>query len=281
MNKPQHVLMVLSGKGGVGKSTVAVNVAVALAHRMQVGLLDADLHGPNVPKMLAIEDRPMPIRDGKLYPVVTPHNLAVASIAFALPTRDAPVIWRGPLKMKAIQQLLEEVEWGPLDLLVADLPPGTGDEALSVAQLVGKAATAVVVTTPQDVALLDAGKAVTFARKVGVDRIGVVENMASLVCPHCGGEIDLYGTGGGERLAREMDVPFLGRIPLIPEVVRGGDTGQPAVLVPSIREPFLAVADAIWSLVIGAPQTGAIGTRQGPSTGRARRKNRGEQESPQ
>lgn len=249
----EHVVMVLSGKGGVGKSTVAVNVAVALAHRMQVGLLDADLHGPNVPKMLGIEDQPMPTRDGKLYPVITPHNLAVASIAFALPTRDAPVIWRGPLKMKAIQQFLEDVEWGDLDLLVVDLPPGTGDEALSVAQLVGKAAIAVVVTTPQAVALLDASKAVTFARKVGVERIGVVENMSTLVCPHCQQEIDLYGRGGGERLAVQMGVPFLGRIPLIPDVVRGGDAGRPAVLVPDARTPFLAVADAIWRLVNGAP----------------------------
>ncbi|QAA77055.1 MAG: Cytosolic Fe-S cluster assembling factor NBP35 [Candidatus Bipolaricaulis sibiricus] len=250
---PRHVVMVLSGKGGVGKSTVAVNVAVALAHRLDVGLLDADLHGPDVPKMLGIENQTMPIRDGKLFPVLTPHNLTVASIAFALPSRDAPIIWRGPLKMKAVQQLVEEVEWGPLDLLVVDLPPGTGDEALSVAQLAGKRAAAVVVTTPQEVALLDAAKAVTFARKVGVEKIGIVENMSTLVCPHCGGEIPLYGTGGGERLAAEMGTPFLGHIPLIPEVVRGGDEGRPAVLVPTAREPFLAVADAIWALVKAAP----------------------------
>lgn len=270
-NRPvaKHVVMVLSGKGGVGKSTVAVNVAVALAHRLNAGLLDADLHGPNVPKMLGIETQPMPIRDGKLYPVVTPHNLAVASIAFALPSRDAPVIWRGPLKMKAIQQFLEDVEWGDLDLLVVDLPPGTGDEALSVAQLVGKTATAVVVTTPQEVALLDAGKAVTFARKVGVERIGVVENMSSLVCPHCGVEINLYGTGGGERLAAEMGVPFLGRIPLIPEVVRGGDEGRPAVFLPTARDSFLAVSDSIWALVNSGPgasaQAGTSADRAHPS----------------
>ena len=258
-NRPvaKHVVMVLSGKGGVGKSTVAVNVAVALAHRQNVGLLDADLHGPNVPKMLGVEGATMPLRNGRPLPVSTPYNVTVVSIAFALPRADAPVIWRGPLKMKAIQQLLEDVQWGDLDLLVVDLPPGTGDEALSVAQLVGKTATAVVVTTPQEVALLDAGKAVTFARKVGVDRIGVVENMSPLVCPHCGGDIDLYGAGGGERLAAQMGVPFLGRIPLIPEVVRGGDTGRPAVLIPTAREPFLAVSDSIWALVHSSPGASA------------------------
>ena len=263
--KPQHVLMVLSGKGGVGKSTVAVNVAVALAHRLNVGLLDADLHGPNVPKMLGIEGATMPLRNGSPLPVATPFNVAVVSIAFALPTTDAPVIWRGPLKMKAIQQFLEDVEWGDLDLLVVDLPPGTGDEALSVAQLVGKTVTAVVITTPQEVALLDAGKAVTFARKLGVDRIGLVENMSSLVCPHCGGEINLYGTGGGERLAAEMGVPFLGRIPLIPEVVRGGDEGRPAVLLPTAREPFLAVSEAIWDLVNRGP---SVSSQAGSSADR-------------
>lgn len=260
MNKSRsvakHVVIVVSGKGGVGKSTVAVNLAVALAHRLKVGLLDADLHGPNVPKMLGIENQPMPIRDGKLFPVLTPHNLAVASIAFALPSSDAPVIWRGPLKMKAIQQLLEDVEWGELDLLVADLPPGTGDEALSVAQLVGKAATAVVVTTPQDVALLDASKAVNFVRTVGVERIGVVENMAGLVCPHCGREVPFYGVGGGEELAARMGVPFLGRIPFLAEVVQGGDRGQPAALLPSGRALFLALGERVVSLLGGREEGG-------------------------
>ncbi len=255
MNRPQHVLMVLSGKGGVGKSTIAVNVAVALAHRLDVGILDADLHGPNVPKMLGIEGATMALRGGKLLPVSTPYNLTVASLAFALPSADAPVIWRGPLKMRAIQQLLEDVAWPSLDLLVVDLPPGTGDEALSVAQLVGRGETAVVVTTPQDVAVLDASKAVSFARKVGVARIGVVENMAGLVCPHCGQEIALYGVGGGEELAGRMGVPFLGRIPLLPAVIQGGDRGRPAVLLPQAREPFLALGDKVLSLVEG-PEEG-------------------------
>lgn len=252
MKRVKHVLMVLSGKGGVGKTTVAVNVAVALAHRVQVGLLDADLHGPNVPKMLGIEGARMVVRDGKLLPVITPHNVAVASVAFGLPSADTPLIWRGPLKMKAIREFLEEVEWGDLDLLVVDLPPGTGDEPLSVVQVVGKVDAAVVVTTPQEVALLDARKAVVFARKVGVDRVGVVENMASLRCPHCGKEIDLFGHGGGERMAEEMEARFLGRIPLLPEVVQGGDQGHPAVLAsPEVRAPFLALAEEIWRLVDG------------------------------
>jgi len=257
VKRAKHVLMVLSGKGGVGKSTVAVNVAAALARSLKVGLLDADLHGPNVPKLLGIEGATMPVRDGKIQPVPTPYNLAVVSIAFGLPDVDTPLIWRGPLKMKAIRQLLEEVDWGELDLLVVDLPPGTGDEPLSVAQVVGEVDAALVVTTPQGVALLDARKAVGFCRRVGVRRVGVVENMASLTCPHCGAELDLFGKGGGERMARELGAEFLGRLPLLPEVVRAGDAGRPAVTGDSqAREAFLDLALRAWDFVQGSGTEG-------------------------
>jgi ATP-binding protein involved in chromosome partitioning len=245
--------MVLSGKGGVGKTTVAVNVAAALGRRLRVGLFDADLHGPNVPKMLGIEGATMRVHDGKLLPVPTSYDVAVVSIAFGLPTADTPLIWRGPLKMKAIREFLEDVAWGELDLLVIDLPPGTGDEALSVAQVVGQVDAALVVTTPQAVALLDARKAVNFARKVGVKHIGVVENMASLRCPHWGAEIDLFGQGGAERMAEEIGVPFLGRLPLLPEVVESGDRGRPAVASdpPEVREAFLVLAQRVWDFIGG------------------------------
>lgn len=252
VKRAKHVLMVLSGKGGVGKSTVAVNVAAALAKGMRVVLLDADLHGPNVPKLLGIERATISVKGGKILPVPTPYNLSVVSIAFGLPDADTPLIWGGPLKMKAIRQFIEEVDWGALDLLVVDLPPGTGDEPLSVAQVLGEVDAAVVVTTPQEVALLDARKAVGFCRRVGVRRVGVVENMASLTCPHCGKELDLFGKGGGERMAKELGAQFLGRLPLLPEVVRTGDAGRPAVTGDSqAREAFTELALKVWDFVQG------------------------------
>jgi Mrp family chromosome partitioning ATPase len=252
VNRAKCVLMVLSGKGGVGKTTVAVNVAAALARSLRVGLLDADLHGPNVPKMLGIEHARMAVRNGKLLPVRMPNNLSVVSIGFGLPDEDAPVIWRGPLKMKAIQQFIQDVDWGELDLLVVDLPPGTGDEPLSVAQLLGDVDAAIVVTTPQAVALLDARKAVNFSKKVGVKKIGVVENMAILKCPHCGKEIDLFGVGGAEHMAKELGVEFLGRLPLFPEVIRVSDLGRPVVSEDGpAREAFLDLALKTWDFLTG------------------------------
>ncbi len=249
MKRPKRVLMVLSGKGGVGKTTVAVNVATALAHSHRVGLLDADLHGPNVPKMLGLEGTTLKVQDNKIIPAVTPHNLAVVSLAFGLPSPDLPVIWRGPLKAKAIQQFLDDVEWGDLDLLVVDLPPGTGDEHISIAQLLSPVDAALIVTTSQEVALLDARKAVNFARQLNVRKIGVVENMAGLLCPHCGKEIELFGRGGGEKMAEATGAAFLGRLPFFPEVVAREDSGNPLDFSDSARQAFLALAEKVWEFV--------------------------------
>jgi len=227
----QHRIMVMSGKGGVGKSTVSTNLAVALSlNGFNVGLLDADIHGPNIPKMLGIESEHVIGSGMGMIPVEALPNLKVMSMAFFIGDRDNPVVWRGPLKHNAISQFLGEVEWGNLDFLVVDLPPGTGDEPLSVAHLIKNVDGAVIVTTPQDVALLDSRKAVTFSRMLSIPVIGIVENMSGLECPHCHKEIPLFKTGGGEKAARDMKVPFLGRIPIDPEMVTDCDRGMPFVM---------------------------------------------------
>jgi len=227
----QHRIMVMSGKGGVGKSTVATNLAVTLSlEGFDIGLLDADIHGPNIPKMLGIESKQVVGSGMGMIPVEALPNLKVISMAFFIGDRDNPVVWRGPLKHNAISQFLGEVEWGNLDFLVVDLPPGTGDEPLSVAHLIKNVDGAVIVTTPQDVALLDSRKAVTFSRMLSIPVIGIVENMSGLICPHCHKEISLFKKGGGEKAAQDLKVPFLGRIPIDPEVVTDCDRGMPFVM---------------------------------------------------
>jgi len=227
----KHVILVLSGKGGVGKSTVSVNLAFALTGKgKKVGLLDLDFHGPNIPKMLGIEDRRPAVLANAIEPVHVTGNLSVMSMAFLLPDTSSPVVWRGPMKMGAIQQFLAEVNWGALDYLVVDLPPGTGDEALTIAQLAPNVRGAVIVTTPQDVAVMDAIKAARFIEKLDLPVIGVIENMSGMVCPHCGGIIDLFSVGGGKKAAEDLGVPFLGAIPLDPEMVKAGDEGRPYIL---------------------------------------------------
>jgi ATP-binding protein involved in chromosome partitioning len=227
----QHVILVLSGKGGVGKSTVSVNLASALAGQgKKVGLLDLDFHGPNIPKMLGIEDQRPAVLEKVIEPVHVSGNLSVMSMAFLLPDTSTPVVWRGPVKMIAIQQFLTEVNWGKLDYLVVDLPPGTGDEALTIAQLAPNVRGAVIVTTPQDVAVMDAMKAAKFIEKLELPVIGVIENMSGMICPHCGEVINLFGAGGGKKAAGDLGVPYLGAIPLDPEMVKAGDEGRPYVL---------------------------------------------------
>ncbi|MGQ9588149.1 MAG: P-loop NTPase [Thermoplasmata archaeon] len=249
----KHKLIVMSGKGGVGKSTVAVNLAISLARRgAKVGLLDADMHGPSVPKLLGIPNLPLSANDqGHIIPMNVPPGLKVISIAFLLGDRDAPVIWRGPVKMGAIKQFLEEVEWGRLDYLIVDLPPGTGDEPLSIAQLIPSPDGAIIVTTPQDVALLSVRKSINFAKAVRLRVIGIVENMAGLICPHCGKEIEVFGDGGPEKAARDMNVPFLGSLPLSPEVSKSGDEGRPFV-VSSMNDGVARVFEDITEKIVNS-----------------------------
>lgn len=222
----KNIVMVMSGKGGVGKSTIAANLALVLAERGEkVGLLDIDIHGPNLPKMLGVErERFQSPAENRIEPVKISDNLKLVSIAFLLQEENQAVIWRGPLKMKLIQQFLSDMEWRKLDWLIVDAPPGTGDEPLSLAQLAPQAG-AIVVTTPQEISLLDVKKSIDFAKKINLKLLGVVENMRGLKCPHCGKEILLFKGGGGEKLAEKMGVDFLGSIPLDPEIVNSSDEG--------------------------------------------------------
>ncbi len=227
----KHKIVVMSGKGGVGKSTVAVNLAVTLAQQgYKVGLLDADIHGPNLPKMLGLDNGRLQADAGGIMPMEAAAGLHVVSMAFLLEHADNPIIWRGPLKHTVIRQFVADVQWGDLDYLVVDLPPGTGDEPLSVAQVLKDVDGSIIVTTPQDVALLDSRKSVVFSGQLKIPVIGIVENMSGFTCPHCGEEIDLFKKGGGEKAARELQVPFLGRIPIDPQFVTNGDAGKPLVL---------------------------------------------------
>jgi len=246
----KHVILVLSGKGGVGKSTVSTNLASALAaHGRQVGLLDLDIHGPNIPKMLGIEDQRPAVLENCMEPVHVTGNLSVMSMAFLLPDTSSPVIWRGPMKMAVIQQFLSEVNWGSLDFMIVDLPPGTGDEALSIVQLAPNVQGAVIVTTPQDVAVLDAVKAVKFIEKLELPVIGIIENMSGMICPHCGESIDLFGRGGGKKAAEDLGVPYLGSIPLDPAMVKAGDEGRPYVLRHADTPTWKAVDTVMKNLV--------------------------------
>jgi ATP-binding protein involved in chromosome partitioning len=229
MCRIKHKIVVLSGKGGVGKSTVAVNLAAALRLAgLRVGLLDIDLHGPSIPTMLGMEDaRPKAAVEG--FAPIDKDGLKVMSIGFLLADKDDAVIWRGPRKMGAIQQFLSDVTWGDLDYLVVDTPPGTGDEQLSLCQLVEGLEGAVIVTTPQRVASADARKSINFCRALNIPVLGVVENMSGFVCPKCGELSELFCSGGGNETSRKMNVPFLGKIPVDPQVAQACDSGRPFI----------------------------------------------------
>jgi ATP-binding protein involved in chromosome partitioning len=230
MAQIKHKILVLSGKGGVGKSTVAVNLALSLALAgKRTGLLDIDIHGPSIPKILNLEGRVVPAMADTMLPLDVGTNLKVMSIGFLLPSPDEAVIWRGPMKYQMIKHFLKDVEWGELDFLVIDSPPGTGDEPLAVVQLVEKADGAVAVTTPQEVALSDVRRSITFCRSLHLPVLGVLENMSGFLCPKCGERTDIFKAGGGENLAITMNVPFLGRIPIDPQIVEACDSGQPYV----------------------------------------------------
>lgn len=221
-----HKFMVMSGKGGVGKSSVSVNLAIALTtmgHR--VGLMDVDIHGPDIPRMLGIKGDLHVNDDKKIVPARYSPNLSVVSIESLMPDKDEAIIWRGPAKHGAIRQFVGDVEWGDLDYLIIDAPPGTGDEPLTVAHLI-KDAQAIIVTTPQEVALADVRKSIHFCRQVKMDIFGLVENMSGYVCPKCGEILNIFGTGGGRRTAREQGINFLGKIPLDPSLVTLGDAGR-------------------------------------------------------
>jgi len=227
MHNIKHKILVLSGKGGVGKSTVAANLARWLAESGgKTGLLDVDIHGPSIPKLLGVEGQRL-VNDasGGIAPLRVDHNLGVVSVGFLLKSESDAVIWRGPMKFNVIRQFLRDVVWGDLDYLVIDSPPGTGDEPLSVAQLAGEGTAAVIVTTPQDLAVSDVRRSVSFCNSLSLRVIGIIENMSGLICPHCNKPIDLFKKGGGQSLAAEMNVPFLGCIPIDPDFVVSGDSG--------------------------------------------------------
>jgi ATP-binding protein involved in chromosome partitioning len=231
MKEVKHTVTVISGKGGVGKSTVTVNLAAAFAlYGKHVGILDADIHGPSVPKLLGLMGQHVKVGPPGAFPVIGPLGIKVVSIDFFLSEEQVPTIWRGPLKMSAIRQFLSDVAWGELDALFIDLPPGTGDEPLSIAQLLPNIDGVIIVTMPSELSRAVVKKAIVFARRVGMPIIGIVENMSGYVCPTCGDKIDIFKSGGGKKMAEETGVPFLGSIPIDPKVNVDSDKGTPFVI---------------------------------------------------
>ena len=260
LGKIKNKILVMSGKGGVGKSTVAVNLALGLANRgYKVGLMDVDLHGPDVCRMLNLTGSLEPPKNPSdlVPPLVYSDNVKVVSLEYMMKDRDEAIIWRGPLKIQAIRQFVADMDWGELDYLVVDAPPGTGDEPLSVAQTI-PGVQAVVVTTPQAVALADVRKSINFCKTLEMPIAGLIENMSGFICPHCEETVDIFSSGGGEQTARDFDLPFLGRVPMDPRVVIAGDTGKPNLSsdedTPATKA-FSAVVEAIETRM---PPTGAV-----------------------
>lgn len=230
MIKIKHKVAVISGKGGVGKSTVTANLAMAFAthgYVNSVGVLDADITGPCIPKILGIKGQKLQVGPPGIFPAVGPLGIRVVSMDFLLPSDESPVIWRGPLKMRAIQQFLSDIAWGELDFLFIDLPPGTGDEPLSVMQLLPDMDGVVIVTIPSEVSQIVVKKAVTFAKQLNIPVIGIIENMSGFICPKCAAQVDIFKAGGGQKIAEDLAVPYLGKIPIDPEICSDSDKGSP------------------------------------------------------
>ncbi len=231
LGRIRRKILVMSGKGGVGKSTVASYLSLLLSRNgKKVGLLDVDLHGPSIPRLMNIQGGLDMPEEGVVRPYSFSDNLSVVSLEMVLGDKDTAVIWRGPLKISAIRQFISDIDWGDLDYLIVDSPPGTGDEPLTVAQTIPDAE-ALIITTPQEISLADVRKSINFCKQVNMKITGVVENMSSFVCPHCGKKISIFGSGGGKVMARQMDVPFLGEIPLDSQMVEMGDKGKLDVLM--------------------------------------------------
>ncbi len=252
LGKIKNKILVMSGKGGVGKTSTSVNLSIALAKKgFNVGIMDVDLHGPDVPRMLGLEGVPEVNQNKKLNPMRYSKNLRAISIESFTPNKDDAIIWRGPLKFSAIRQFIGDVDWGNLDFLVIDSPPGTGDEPLTVAQTITDAR-AVIVTTPQEVALADVRKSINFCKAVEMDIFGLIENMSGFACPHCNEMIELFGSGGGQKTASQMGINFLGSIPFDPGMVACGDSGscyQELHSTSAVTQAFGSVADKLAKLV--------------------------------
>ena len=233
MNKIKHKIAIISGKGGVGKTLTAVNLAISFSlngHENRVGLLDADLHGPSVPKMLGMEEQKLRVGPVGAFPALGPLGLRVVSMVFVLEGTEVPVIWRGPLKMRAIEQFLTDIVWGELDFLFIDLPPGTGDEPLSVMKLLPELDGVIIVTIPSEVSQNVVEKSITFSRQLNIPIIGIIENMSGFVCPTCSTETHIFKSGGGEKVAKKYNIPLLGKIPIDPRICEASDQGNPFVL---------------------------------------------------
>lgn len=232
LDKIRHKIAIISGKGGVGKSTVTANLAMAFAMKgHKVGVLDADIHGPCIPKMLGIKRQALKGGPGgMLFPITGNFGVKAVSMDFLLPNDEAPVIWRGPLKMRAIQQFISDVAWGELDYLFIDLPPGTGDEPLSIMQLIPDMDGVVIVTMPSELSEVIVKKSVTFAKQIGVPVIGIIENLSGYVCPECGKKVNIFKSGGGKRIAEDLSIPYLGNIPIDPNICNDSDNGLPFIV---------------------------------------------------
>ncbi len=249
MAKIKNKLAVLSGKGGVGKSTITANLAIALARKgHKVGVLDVDIHGPSIPKILGIRGRELAAGPPGIFPAKGPLDIKVISMDFLLPADETPVIWRGPMKMGAIRQFLADVAWGDLDFLLIDIPPGTGDEPLSVMQLIPDIDGVIMVTAPSEVSQIVVKRAVGFTRELRVALVGIIENMSGFVCPKCGAESDILGTGGGRKISEELGVPFLGKIPIDQGICEDSDRGTPFIIeraeTPAAKA-FMRVVDKV------------------------------------